>query len=352
MDQEPTSAERVNEFPHQESFQPLLPGEMSQSVNNPISAASAHSHFNNYHSRCAEETLRRQEADLLLFREFIEGTGIHTHDLYSEASAWRVVSWTLVEAFNKWQLEKGYAITSVNVRLSSIKSYARLAMQVGTLTPQEYALIRGVQGYTNHEQTRIDQHRQINRIGVKKSQPIKLTPEQANALKEQPDTPQGRRDALMMCLLLDHGLRVGEAAELSLKNFDLAEGVLRFSRSKVSKEQIQSLSPATRAALQACTAADELISGGLLLRRSKKNEGLGEAGMSERAITGRVHYLGEKLGILGLSANDCRYYWSLSASHQGNASLELEQNTGWSSLSRPGSMLDENEMVSGDEELD
>jgi site-specific recombinase XerD len=321
---------------------------MSQSASHSISAASAHSHFNDYHSRCAEQTLRRQEADLLLFREFVEGTGIHTHDLFSEASAWRVVSWTLVEAFNKWQLEKGYALTSVNVRLSSIKSYARLAMQVGTLTPQEYALIRGVQGYTNREQTRIDQHRQVNRIGTKKSQPIKLTPEQAEALKDQPDTPQGRRDTLMMCLLLDHGLRVSEASALSLNNFDLTEGVLRFSRVRVNKEQIQPISPATMSALNTCMAAHELINGGLLLRRSKNNEGLGETGMSDRAITGRVHYLGEKLGILGLSANDCRYYWSLSASHPGNAPLGLHQNGEWSSLSQPGSTLDDNEIVSGE----
>jgi len=33
-------------------------------------------------------------------------------------------------------------------------------------------------------------------------------------LKQQPDTPQGRRDPLLMCILLEHGLRYGEIAIL------------------------------------------------------------------------------------------------------------------------------------------
>ena len=38
-----------------------------------------------------------------------------------------------------------------------------------------------------------------------------------------------------MCLLLDHGLRVGEAVILDVKDFDLKVGVLTFYRPKVDK---------------------------------------------------------------------------------------------------------------------
>ena len=44
------------------------------------------------------------------------------------------------------------------------------------------------------------------RIGDKKAEAVTLTFEQAQQLKDQPDTAQGRRDALIMCVLLDHGL--------------------------------------------------------------------------------------------------------------------------------------------------
>lgn len=314
-----------------DALQPLLPGD---GLRLPVTAADA-AHFTSYRSRHAGQTLRRQEADLLLFREFLEGASIHCGDLSSEATAWRVVTWTLVEAFVKWQLEAGYALSSINVRLSSIKTYARLAVQTGTLTPQEYALIHAVQGYTIREQNRIDQQRPVKRIGLKKAQPVLITAEQAAALKDQPETPQGRRDALMMCLLLDHGLRVSEAASLTYNNFNLQENTLHFLRPNVNKEQVQPLSPATLVALQACLAANELIPGGRLLRRSKKNEELGPAGMSERAITGRVGYLAERLGLDGLSAHDCRHFWATSAARNGTDPLALQEAGGWTSLAMP-----------------
>jgi hypothetical protein len=50
---------------------------------------------------------------------------------------------------------------------------------------------------------------------------VHIAQKQAKKLKSQPDTPQGRRDALLMCLLLDHGLRVGEVARLQVSDFDL-----------------------------------------------------------------------------------------------------------------------------------
>jgi integrase len=51
---------------------------------------------------------------------------------------------------------------------------------------------------------------------------------QAKVLKSQPDSPQGRRDVLLMCLLLDHGLRVGEAIRLEVVDFNDLEQDIHF----------------------------------------------------------------------------------------------------------------------------
>ena len=150
---------------------------------------------------------------------------------------------------------------------------------------------------------------------------------------------------LLMCLLLDHGLRGGEVAALSVQDIDLGDMTLRFYRPKVSKEQVHRLSEATRKALQACIAAGELDANGLLLRRSKKNEELGEAGMTERDITGRVHFLGEKLGIAGLSAHDCRHFWATSAARHGTDPFSLQEAGGWSSLAMPRRYIEENKIA-------
>jgi integrase len=326
-------------------IQPLLPGELSLRIGQSANHAAARARFADYRARRAEETLRRQDADLTLFREFLEFVNLKTGSLFEDPQAWRPVTWGLVEAFVKWQLNEGYAIKTVNVRLSSVKTYARLAMQSGSLTPQEYALIRAVQGYSYREQVRIDQKRPVTRIGYKKEEPVKITPAQAQQLKQQPPTPQGRRDTLLMCLLLDHGLRVGEVTRLATADLDLAEGVLRFYRPKVNKEQVHRLSRETLQAALACKSTGELSAEGLLLRRSKKNEELGATGMSERAVTARVRLLGERLGVLGLSAHDCRHFWATSAARHGTDPFVLQEAGGWSSLAMPRRYVEENEVA-------
>ncbi len=333
-------------------IQPLLPGELARSIGLNANRAAARSRFNEYRSRRALETLRRQDADLSLFHEFLELHSLLTGDLSREAEAWRPVTWGLVEAFVKWQLNEGYAVKSINVRLSTVKSYSRLAMQSGSITPQEYALIRAVQGYSFREQVRIDQRRPVRRIGLKKEEPVKITPDQARQLKIQPNTPQGRRDALMMCLLLDHGLRVGEITILSTADLDLERGVLRFYRPKVNKEQVHRLSRETLRAVKSYKNNGDLPANGLLLRRSKKNEELGEPGMSERGVTARVRLLGERLGIPGLSAHDCRHYWATSAARNGTDPFTLQEAGGWSSLAMPRRYVEDNDIANEGVKLD
>ena len=67
----------------------------------------------------------------------------------------------------------------------------------------------------------------------------------------------------------------------------------------------------------------------------RKDGELGEAGMSERAITARVGVLGRKLGIDGLSAHDCRHYWATKAARSGTDAFALRDAGGWSSLAMP-----------------
>ncbi len=326
------------------SWQPLLPGELTKAaeIANQIAARSR---FADYQARRADETLRRQQADLNLFQEFLAQLNLHPGNLMHDPQAWLGMSWGLVEAFIQWQLREGYAIPSINVRLSTIKAYARLAMQANVLSPQDYALIRAVKSYSQKEKHRLDSRRPRQRIGLKKATPVLITPEQAAALKAQPDTPQGRRDRVMMCLLLDHGLRVGELAALVVEELDLTQGLLRFYRPKVGKEQTHRLTKDTLSALQAYAQASDLPPAGSLLRRSHKNGKLGRPGMSERAITQRVKDLGKALGIAGLSAHDCRHYWATSAARHGTDPFSLQQAGGWSSLSMPRRYVSDNEIA-------
>ncbi len=319
--------------------------------------------FADYLSRKADNTIRRQGADLARFAEFLDDVGNRSGlDLGAalaefayavgafpdgpspDADAWRGVTWGLVEGFRNWMVGQGDAVGSINVRLSTIKAYAKLATKAGALSAEELAMIRTVAGYAHKEARRIDERRETSRRGSKKSAAVHITNRQAKQLKSQPNTPQGRRDALLMCLLLDHGLRVGEVARLQVTDFDLKAGEMRFLRPKVDKVQTHKFSVDTLLALHAWFDSGDAPRNGSLLRGSRKGGQLTEAGMSERCITDRVRVLGEQVGLEGLSAHDCRHYWATYWAKKVDV-LRLQEAGGWSSMAMPRRYVEESEIA-------
>ncbi|HML20943.1 MAG TPA: tyrosine-type recombinase/integrase [Aggregatilinea sp.] len=295
---------------------------------------AAQNAFTDYLSRKATNTIRRQRADLDRFREYLLAAGLSPHDLQHDPDAWRGLTWGIVEGFVKWMVAQGDAMGSINVRLSTVKTYAKLAAKAGAIEAQELALIRTVAGYSQKESRRMDGRREVTRRGEKKAQAVHIEQEQAQRLKAQPDTPQGRRDRLLMCLLIDHGLRVGEVAALEVTSFDLQAGEMRFYRAKVDQTQTHKLSADTLRAVQAWIASGDAPTTGKLLRASRKGGTLTGTGMSERGITKRVKELGEQIGLEGLSAHDCRHYWATFWATKVDV-LRLQEAGGWSSLAMP-----------------
>lgn len=322
---------------------------------------AADSVFTSFQARKASHTRRRHQADLQLFRKYLAQAGVVTGDLYTDPDAWRGVTWGLVAGFVEWQLQRDYAIGSINVRLATVKTYCQLALHAGAIDHDAYVRIKAVTGYSHKEGRNVDQRRSRTRTGRKKAVAVSLTGAQARQLKRQPtDTPQGRRDALLMCLLLDHGLRVSEIAGLRVEDFDLAAGTMRFYRPKVDLVQTHELSRDTLRAANAYL----LINGdtprtGPLLPGSRKNRKLSqekmqggrrkardidadvverapaENGMTAGAINKRVGFLGQQIGLHGLSPHDCRHYWATSASRGGTDIKSLQDAGGWKSPAMP-----------------
>ena len=153
----------------------------------------------------------------------------------------------------------------------------------------------------------------------------------------------------MLCLLLDHGLRVGEVAGLKVRDFDLAAGELRFYRPKVDKIQTHRLTADTLAAARAYPG-DEVgnatgkhaggerpraVAQGPALRASRKGGALQDAGMTARALTARVRDLGAAVGLVGLSAHDLRHYWATRTARSGTPLDRLQDADGWASPAMP-----------------
>lgn len=79
--------------------------------------------FPDYLERKAAHTLRRQKADLTLFSRYLQMAGLPLDPnlLQTDPSSWAAMTHGLVEGFLRWQIQEGYAIGSVNVRLSTVK---------------------------------------------------------------------------------------------------------------------------------------------------------------------------------------------------------------------------------------
>lgn len=289
-----------------------------------------------YQKKLSANTKRRQRDDLTLFARYLAlaGVVVTSEQLMEDITNWAGITHGLVTGFIRYQEREGYAIGSINVRLATVKRYCALAAEAHVLDASTVALIAKVKGFSHKDGRNLDKEREVIRKGTKKAAPVTITKEQATQLKAQPDTPQGRRDSLLMCLLLDHGLRCGEIAALTLQNINLTEETLTFYREKVDTIQIHQFTKDTRVALRRYLECVQLQPGDYLLQGSRRGgQLLGH--MSERAITARVNELGKRIGITGLSAHDGRHAWATFAIKAGTDVKALQDAGGWKSPHMP-----------------
>ncbi|GHO72986.1 hypothetical protein KSD_07570 [Ktedonobacter sp. SOSP1-85] len=294
---------------------------------NLIAGKTAHT---NYSATKAENTLRRQKADLKLFFQFLEVAHyeqpIHTFLVTGEWALWSGITHGLVEAFVHWQEQQGYSIGSINVRLATVKTYCTLAHKAGVIEQTAYASIRLVKGFSHKEGVHLNKKREVTRVGEKKESATSVSVAHAAMLKSQPDDKQGRRDRAMMCLLLDHGLRCGELTGLLVENIDLQAGTVTFYREKVDMVQTHNLTPDTLKALMAYLPD---VQGPYLFGGYK-----GKA-ITTRAINKRVGELGKAIGLETLSPHDLRHYWATVAMRNGTDVKSLQVAGGWKSPYMP-----------------
>ncbi len=315
-----------------------------------------------YRRRKSANSLRTQDAALDLFARFLAdlagrgraaaaGAGLDLADLDAAAAAWadldgaalatsaatwRGVTWGIVEAWRSALLQDGYSVATVNNRLSTIRVYAGLASKAGAVPVDELTLLKAVGGYGATEGKRLDERRPRSRVGPKKAAAVPLSLDQARQLKRAADdSGQAARDALIMALLLDHGLRVGELAALTVGALGLDQGLMTFYRPKVDMTQTHRLTVAALTAARRYLAMRPAGAPAGLWVASDRRGRLLPRPMSARAISARVGLLGLDHGAPGLSPHDCRHYWASTAAKSGTGVFSLRDAGGWSSVAMP-----------------
>lgn len=328
-------------------LQPYNPDELRPYLEALSNAATLHAQanaFENYKMRKSANTLATHGYALQTFTDYLsaaftdanlpqQAKDIKERGFFDNAEAWTGIKWGTVQGFVQWMLKEGFAISSINQKLSVVKTYFELAGKAGIIPPNELVYIRGVRQIASTERGNVDDKRAETRLSTEKEHATLITDDQARQLKKPHDERViSLRDALLMCVLLDHGLRASEASLLTRSSFD--ETYLRFRRPKVTGTRYEFathlLSKDTRRAWEAYR--DNLKSEAVFPRTTNKGTQLGRFALPRDQLSKRVNALGKQvLGIDTLSAHDCRHHLATKLSRAGRTMQELMDHFGWSS---------------------
>jgi len=276
-------------------------------------------------------TIRRQRGDLACFEAFLKEAGAPITHMAEELALWAPISPGLVKAFVRWQIKKNYRIDTINVRLSTVKTYIRLAAAAGHIPVERAQLIESIREITHKEGRNIDAEREQTGVGAKKAAPTPISPAHVAAIKQQllEQTVRGdtlaSRDLLLFVLAAEHSLRCSELALLKRENLDLEAGMLRIYRKKTDRWQRHQLTPsaliAARWYLRLCAVETWLFPG------EKPGTGL-----ATRSIYDRIVAADKLVGLTNLGPHDLRHYYATYSKGDVGA---LQQAGGWSSPAMP-----------------
>lgn len=300
--------------------------------------------FDQTRSTWTANTQRRYRNDLELFSTYLKSAHIDrpASALFSDAEAWRGMTFGLLKGFKIWLEQRGYATGTIKGSLSTIHVFCRLAgpgpVGAGVLDEATLAAILTVRGTSGRKARNLDEDRKQRQIptrkGTKKAEPTQLSTVQALTLKKvttHPERPFRRmhdklliaRDALLMGLLVEHALRCSEVALLTIESIDLSRGTIRIYRPKTDRTDVQKLHKHTRLAAEAYLSQVNRKQGPLFTGYDPQKP------LSTRAINKRVGILGSALGIEHLSPHDLRHHWAFDALYNQTPLNVVQMDGGW-----------------------
>ena len=300
--------------------------------------------FARFNQEKSQNTLKAYRQDLQRFGDAWLGDTCPAdfgYQLTVDGRLWFYVTHGEVTAFVLWMQYQGYALSSINRALYTIRSYAKQAMLVGIISNEDYAKIEGISGFDGKTAANVDEGRDVTRrdqleeISVKKAEATRIPKDLLEALlyDHQIDTLKGLRDAVLFNLLLQLGLRASEVSDLAWSDVDLERGEVRFYRRKVAKTQTMGLSTMLQSLLRLymTSVPEPENDDDKLLYGVTRGDRLGKNGMSAANISMIVKRFGQEIGLPTLSAHDLRHHWTTTLHDQGVDTLRLQRMGGWNS---------------------
>lgn len=297
----------------------------------------------------SENTIRSLKDSAALWCQFLAEIGVNSYDLdcTTDPKAWACVNSGLLEAYQQWLLNAGYAINTVNRRVSAVRWYCVLASKAGVIPGDELAKIRAVELIRYSAGVEQDKKRETVRVGRKKGVSTVLTEYHVAKLKAVAD----ERDRLIFCLMLNQAMRASEVIRLCVEDFNMTDGTVRFYRPKTKEHNMHNLTPSTLVALGDYLALADAPSSGVLIRARHRSGKLFDKGISTSALDLIVRAYGIELGLPALSAHDLRHSAATRAAKAGTPLKNLMSLGNWKSAATAERYIDDltvhNEGVKG-----
>ncbi|MBR1682372.1 MAG: tyrosine recombinase XerC [Bacteroidaceae bacterium] len=166
-----------------------------------------------YERAASERTVTEYEADLKAFESFYKGLG---DDL-----SWEIVDADIAREWMVEMMERGLKATSVNRRLSALRSFYRFLYR---------------RGYVDHDPVHL-----LTAPKAEKRLPAFVREQEMDRLLDGTgmfeDSFAGRRDHLIIAMFYEAGLRVSELVGLDVKDVNLDASTLRVT-GKGNKQRI------------------------------------------------------------------------------------------------------------------
>lgn len=254
-----------------------------------------------------------------------------------QASHWHDITAKDIEDYKHYlTFVKGMRTTTITQAIYIIKSYARVAFDAGALSIQELTHIDNIRGYRGNEAEHLDSHRQKNAVRDRhnlKGNVTHLSKKQINALKyNQPETLAGKRDALLFCILLDHGLRISDAINLTADCINMETGMMTVKTKKtgvtLNLQMTDDVINAFAEYISLYQPAEPTAS----IWTGVSKHGTASGTWGKHSAQMEVTKVGEMFGIQNLSAHDCRHCWTDRAIEGGSDLVAVQQAGGWKNL--------------------
>ena len=294
--------------------------------------------FHEFNLTKSANTLKAYRADLQRFAQVIFGDVPEDagYRLSTERELWQHISYGEVYAYYLWMLNQGYAISSINRALFTIRAYSYQAMRAGTLNAEAYQRIAALKPLAGKTAANMDEHRPVTRretARAKKETPTRIPADIVHSLLHHHplEQVQGLRNAVLMGLLLELGLRASEVAGLQQENVNLEQGTITFYRQKTAQHQTLALSTHLQGKLRRYLQflVEQSIRGNLMIGLTAKGKP-GKRYLTPQSISNIVNQLGRQHGLDHLSAHDCRHHCITHLIHDRQINpLIVQEFGGW-----------------------